>query len=122
MGALDRWIQAPSNHRVHHAQNDIYLDRNYVGVFMIWDHLFGTYQQELDDQPCVYGIRGQLKSWNPVWANLHCYWAMAKDCQHAQSWVDKVRVWFAPPGWRPADVAERFPKTAIRSRARFHEA
>jgi hypothetical protein len=70
----------------------------------------------------VYGIRGQLKSWNPVWANLHCYWAMAKDCQHAQSWVDKVRVWFAPPGWRPADVAERFPKTAIRSRARFHEA
>ena len=122
MGALDRWIQTPSNHRVHHAQNDIYLDRNYVGVFMIWDHLFGTYQQELDDQPCVYGIRGQLNSWNPVWANLHCYWAMAKDCQHAQSWVDKVRVWFAPPGWRPADVAERFPKTAIRSRARFHEA
>jgi hypothetical protein len=110
MGVLDRWIQTPSNHRVHHAQNDIYLDRNYVGVFMFWDHLFGTYQEELAEQPCVYGIRGQLKSWNPVWANAHYYWAMAKDCWHARSWWDKMKVWFAPPGWRPADVASRFPK------------
>jgi hypothetical protein len=110
MGPLDRWIQTPSNHRVHHAQNDIYLDRNYVGVFMIWDHLFGTYQEELDEQPCVYGIRGQLKSWNPMRANLHYYWAMAADSWRARSWLDKIKVWFAPPGWRPADVAERFPK------------
>lgn len=110
MGVLDRWIQTPSNHRVHHAQNDIYLDKNYVGVFLIWDRLFGSYQEERDDEPCVYGIRGQLKSWNPVWANLHYYWAMAKDAWHARSWLDKVRVWFAPPGWRPADVAARFPK------------
>ncbi len=110
MGVLDRWVQTPSNHRVHHAQNDIYLDRNYVGVFMVWDRLFGTYQEELEEQPCVYGIRGQLKSWNPLWANLHYYAAMAKDCWHARSWIDKVRVWFAPPGWRPVDVAQRFPK------------
>jgi sterol desaturase/sphingolipid hydroxylase (fatty acid hydroxylase superfamily) len=110
MGVLDRWIQTPSNHRVHHAQNDIYLDRNYVGVFLIWDHLFGTFQEELDEEPCIYGIRGQLKSWNPVWANLHYYWAMAKDCWHARLWTDKIRVWFARPGWRPADVEARFPK------------
>jgi len=110
MGFLDRWVQTPSNHRVHHAQNDIYLDRNYVGVFLIWDHLFGTFQEELDEEPCIYGIRGQLKSWNPVWANVHYYWAMAKDCWYAHSWLDKVRVWFMHPGWRPADVAARFPK------------
>jgi hypothetical protein len=110
MGVLDRWVQTPSNHRVHHAQNDIYLDKNYVGVFLIWDHLFGTYQEELEEEPCIYGIRGQLKSWNPVWANLHYYWAMAKDSWHARSWKDKVKVWFAHPGWRPADVKERFPK------------
>jgi sterol desaturase/sphingolipid hydroxylase (fatty acid hydroxylase superfamily) len=110
MGVLDRWVQTPSNHRVHHAQNDIYLDKNYVGVFLIWDHLFGSYQEEREDEPCIYGIRGQLKSWNPVWANLHYYWAMAKDSWHARSWTDKFRVWFAPPGWRPADVAARFPK------------
>ena len=112
MGFLDRWVQTPSNHRVHHAQNDIYLDRNYVGVFLVWDHLFGTYQDELDEEPCIYGIRGQLKSWNPVWANLHYYWAMAKDAWHTRSWADKVTVWFAHPGWRPSDVAARFPKPA----------
>ncbi len=110
LGILDRWLQTPSNHRVHHAQNDIYLDRNYVGVFLIWDHLFGTFQEELPEQPCIYGIRGQLRSWNPIWANLHYYVAMAKDAWHARSWKDKLRVWFAPPGWRPADVASRFPK------------
>lgn len=112
LGVLDRWIQTPSNHRVHHAQNDIYLDRNYVGVFLLWDHLFGTFQEERDDEPCIYGVRGQLKSWNPVWANLHYWWIMAQDCRHAKSWLDKLRVWVAPPGWRPPDVAARFPKTS----------
>jgi sterol desaturase/sphingolipid hydroxylase (fatty acid hydroxylase superfamily) len=112
MGFLDRWIQTPSNHRVHHAQNDIYLDKNYVGVFLLWDHLFGTFQEERDEEPCIYGVRGQLKSWNPVWANLHYWWMMAVDSWHAGSWRDKLRVWIAPPGWRPADVAERFPKAA----------
>jgi len=110
LGFLDRWIQTPSNHRVHHAQNDLYLDKNYVGVFLIWDHLFGSFQEELDEEPPIYGIRGQLRSWNPVWANLHYYFAMARDSWHAARWRDKARVWFAPPGWRPADVAVRFPK------------
>jgi hypothetical protein len=110
LGILDRWIQTPSNHRVHHAQNDLYLDKNYVGVFLMWDRLFGTFQEELDEEPCIYGVRGQLKSWNPVWANLHYWWLMALDCWHARSWVDKLRVWIAPPGWRPPDVAARFPK------------
>ncbi|HWC95561.1 MAG TPA: sterol desaturase family protein [Candidatus Sulfopaludibacter sp.] len=119
MGILDRWIQTPSNHRVHHAQNDVYLDKNYVGVFLLWDHLFGTFQEEREDEPIVYGVRGQLKSWNPVWANLHYYAVMAGDSWHAASWADKLRVWFAPPGWRPADVAARFPKPAYDPRHDF---
>ena len=110
LGVLDRWIQTPSNHRVHHAQNDIYVDRNYVGVFLLWDHLFGTFQEEREDEPCIYGVRLQLKSWNPVWANLHYYWIMLRDLWHTRSWRDKLRVWYAPPGWRPADVSRRFPK------------
>jgi alkylglycerol monooxygenase len=121
MGILDRWIQTPSNHRVHHAQNGIYLDKNYVGVFMIWDHIFGTYQDELVEEPCIYGIRGQLFSWNPVWANLHYYWAMAQDCRHAANWFDKVKVWFMHPGWRPADVAARFPKKEYDPHRDFHK-
>ncbi len=110
LGFLDRWIQTPSNHRVHHAQNDLYLDKNYVGIFTIWDHLFGTFQDELDEDPPIYGIRGQLLSWNPVWANLHYFWAMALDSVRAKSWRDKLYVWIAPPGWRPRDVAARWPK------------
>ncbi|MBS1874649.1 MAG: sterol desaturase family protein [Acidobacteria bacterium] len=112
LGVLDRWVQTPSNHRVHHAQNDIYLDKNYVGVFMLWDHLFGSYQEELESEPCIYGIRGQLHSWNPIWANLHYYVAMAKDSWHARRWADKARIWLGPPGWRPADVAARTTKAA----------
>jgi sterol desaturase/sphingolipid hydroxylase (fatty acid hydroxylase superfamily) len=119
LGPLDRWIQTPSNHRVHHAQNDLYLDRNYVGVFTCWDHLFGTFQEERDDEPCIYGVRGQLKSWNPVWANLHYYNIMLHDSWHAASWRDKLRVWWAPPGWRPGDVAARFPKSAYDPRRDF---
>ncbi len=119
LGFLDRWVQTPSNHRVHHAQNDVYLDRNYVGVFLVWDHLFGSFQEERDDEPCIYGIRGQLKSWNPVWANLHYFWAMAKDSWHTRSWTDKLRVWIAPPGWRPRDLAVRFPKSEYDPRRDF---
>jgi sterol desaturase/sphingolipid hydroxylase (fatty acid hydroxylase superfamily) len=119
LGFLDRWVQTPSNHRVHHAQNDAYLDKNYVGVFLIWDRLFGTYQEELENDPCIFGIRGQLHSWNPVWANLHYYWAMAQDAWHARSWRDKIKVWFMNPGWRPADVAARFPKKPYDPRVDF---
>ncbi len=119
LGFLDRWVQTPSNHRVHHAQNDIYLDKNYVGVFLIWDHWFGSYQEELESEPCIYGVRGQLHSWNPLWANLQYYWAMAKDSWHARRWSDKIRIWFAPPGWRPADVAARFPKREYDPRRDF---
>jgi alkylglycerol monooxygenase len=104
---------------VHHAQNDIYLEKNYVGVFLVWDHIFGSFQEELEEEPCIYGIRGQLNSWNPVWANLHYYWAMATDAWHAKSWWDKVKVWFAPPGWRPEDVAARFPKQPYDPRTDF---
>ena len=119
LGFLDRWVQTPSNHRVHHAQNDIYLDKNYVGVLMIWDHIFGTYQDELDEEPCIYGIRGQLFSWSPLWANTHYYWAMAKDSWYAASWLDKLKVWFMHPGWRPLDVEVGFSKKAYDPRRDF---
>jgi hypothetical protein len=107
LGFLDRWIQTPSNHRVHHACNGRYLNKNYVGVFLIWDRLFGTFEEEADDVPCVYGVDGEVDPWNPLWANLQFYWSLASDSWHARSWLDKVRVWLAPPGWRPADLRER---------------
>jgi hypothetical protein len=61
----------------------------------------------------VYGTRAPLRSWNPLWANAEVYWATLKDAWHARRWRDKLLVWIKPPGWRPADVAERFPKPAF---------
>jgi len=110
LGWFDRWFCAPSNHRVHHAVNDKYLDKNYGGIFIVWDRLFGSFIEEDDREKIVYGTRGPLRSWNPVWANLHNYADMARDSWHARNWLDKLRVWFKHPGWRPADVAARFPK------------
>jgi len=121
LGWFDRWFCAPSNHRVHHAVNDRYLDRNYGGVFIVWDRLFGTYAEEERAEPCVYGTRAPLRSWNPVWANLQVYAELARDASRAERWADKLRVWWKPPGWRAADVAARWPKPpfAIDAFARF---
>jgi sterol desaturase/sphingolipid hydroxylase (fatty acid hydroxylase superfamily) len=88
------WIfVTPSNHRVHHAQNDVYIDRNYGGLFILWDRLFGTFQEELDGEPVVFGIRGPLKSWNPVKALTHVYVDMFQDSWRTARWQDKLRVW-----------------------------
>jgi alkylglycerol monooxygenase len=108
LGWFDRWFCSPSNHRVHHSVNQRYLDRNYGGILIVWDRMFSSFQEE--DGPCVYGTRSPLDSWDPLWANAEVYWALLKDSWHARNWFDKLRVWFKPPGWRPVDVAARFPK------------
>ncbi|WP_109127318.1 sterol desaturase family protein [Dyella sp. C11] len=113
LGWFDRVFCSPSNHRAHHAVNDKYLDRNYGGILILWDRLFGTFIEEDDKDPPIYGTRSPLRSWNPLWANAEVYWATAKDAWHARRWRDKLLVWLKPPGWRPADVAERFPKPAF---------
>jgi alkylglycerol monooxygenase len=110
LGWYEWMFVTPSNHRVHHAQNDIYLDRNYGGVFILWDRLFGTFQEELDDEPVVFGIRGPLHSWNPVRALTHIYVDMARDSWRTARWGDKLKVWVARTGWRPEDVAQRYPR------------
>jgi hypothetical protein len=113
LGWFDRWFCSPSNHRVHHAVNDRFLDRNYGGILILWDRLFGTFVEEDDSEPIVYGTRSPLRSFNPLWANLQVYRDLFLDSWHASSWADKLRVWLMPPGWRPADVAARWPKPAF---------
>jgi len=118
LGAFDRWFCSPSNHRAHHAVNDRYLDRNYGGILIVWDRLFGTFVEEDDADRCIYGTRTPLRSLDPVWANLHVYADLAFDAWHTRRWSDKLRVWWKPPGWRPDDVAARFPKPAFDLAAR----
>ncbi|MFQ3190307.1 MAG: alkylglycerol monooxygenase [Paraglaciecola sp.] len=108
------WVfVTPSNHRVHHAQNQIYIDRNYGGVFILWDRLFGSFQEELDEDKPIYGIRKALKSWNPLWANVHVYSQLGQDCWHANRWQDKLLIWFKRTGWRPADVEKNYPLSKV---------
>lgn len=110
LGWLEWVLITPSNHRVHHAQNPLYLDRNYGGVFIIWDRLFGTFQEEDPREPVVFGVTTPLASWNPLWANLQFYAQLWSDARRTRSLRDKLRIWFMPTGWRPADVAQADPQ------------
>jgi len=110
LGWYEWLFVTPSNHRVHHAQNDVYVDRNYGGLFILWDRLFGTFQEELDEEPAVFGIRGPLRSFNPFKALTHIYADMLQDCWHTARWRDKLKIWVARTGWRPQDVAVLYPR------------
>jgi sterol desaturase/sphingolipid hydroxylase (fatty acid hydroxylase superfamily) len=109
MGFLEYIIVTPSHHRVHHAINDAYLDKNYSEIFIIWDKFFGTFQKELAEKPPVYGVKKPVKTWNPFLINFMHLWGIIKDAWHAQNWIDRLRIWFMPTGWRPNDVSASFP-------------
>lgn len=109
MGFLEKIIVTPSHHRVHHAINPEYLDKNYSQIFIIWDKLFGTFQEELKDKPAVYGITRPVQTWNPIKINFIHLWLLIKDAWHTKNWNDKFKIWVMPTGWRPADVAENYP-------------
>ena len=109
LGWFEWCFVSPSNHRAHHAQNALYMDRNYGGVFIFWDRLFGTFQEEDDAEPVIFGVTTPLKSWNPLWANWQFYGQLLADARHTEHWRDKLRIWFMPTGWRPEDVAAKYP-------------
>ncbi|MBL7814177.1 MAG: sterol desaturase family protein [Saprospiraceae bacterium] len=109
MGFLEKIIVTPSHHRVHHAINSEYLDKNYAQIFIIFDKIFGTFQEELPEAPPVYGITRPAATWNPIKINFQHLWLLIKDAWRAENWRDKLTIWFKPTGWRPADVAARYP-------------
>jgi sterol desaturase/sphingolipid hydroxylase (fatty acid hydroxylase superfamily) len=113
LGPLEHVLMTPSHHRVHHAQNERYIDKNYGGVFIVWDRLFGSFEPESDDEPVVFGVRKPLASWNPFWANFQVYDYLWFDARRARRWRDKLGIWFRRTGWRPADVEARFPKKNV---------
>ncbi|KII34466.1 membrane protein [Pseudomonas fluorescens] len=109
LGWFEWFFVTPSNHRAHHAQNALYMDRNYGGVFIIWDRLFGSFQEEDDNEPVIFGVTTPLASWNPIWANVQFYAQLWADARRTESTWDKLRIWFMRTGWRPADVAAKYP-------------
>ena len=109
MGFLEHIIVTPSHHRVHHAINPEYLDRNFGQIFIIWDKWFGTFREEQVDIPCVYGVTRPVQTWNPFRINFMHVWLLIRDAWRTGNILDKFRIWFMPLGWRPPDVKERFP-------------
>ena len=109
LGLLEYILVTPSHHRVHHAINPEYIDRNYSQILIFWDKLFGTFQPELDDVKPVYGTLKPAQTWNPVIINFKVLWQLIKDAWHTERILDKLRIWFMPTGWRPADVKEKYP-------------
>ena len=121
MGILEHIIVTPSHHRVHHALNPEYLDKNHSQIFIIWDKLFGTFQEELPDVPPVYGITRPAHTWNPIKINFQHLWLLIQDAYRTQSWRDKLRIWWMPTGWRPADVIEKYPVAKIEDPYHFQK-
>jgi len=113
MGFLEHIIVTPSHHRVHHAINKEYLDKNLSQIFIFWDKFFGTFQKELDEVPPVYGVKRPVRTWNPIIINFIHLWQLIKDAWYTRSIATKLKIWFMPTGWRPADVKEKYPIEVI---------
>ena len=101
LGWLEYVLNTPSHHRVHHAANPEYLDRNYGGVLIVFDRLFGTFAAERDDLPCRYGLVTPLRSNNPVIIGFHEWAALARDLWRSRSWRERFTCLIGPPGGGP---------------------
>jgi len=113
LGWLEYILVTPSQHRVHHAINKEYIDKNLAAIFCIWDRAFGTFQEELDDVPCVYGTLKPVRTWNPILINFQHLWYLTQDAWHTSNMVDKAKIWFMPTGWRPKDVVTKIPRSKV---------
>jgi sterol desaturase/sphingolipid hydroxylase (fatty acid hydroxylase superfamily) len=101
LGWLEYVLNTPSHHRVHHAANPEYLDRNYGGILIVWDRLFGTFVSERDDVPCRYGLVTPLRSNNPVVIAFHEWGALARDIWQARSWRERLMCLIGLPAPHP---------------------
>jgi sterol desaturase/sphingolipid hydroxylase (fatty acid hydroxylase superfamily)/poly(3-hydroxybutyrate) depolymerase len=115
-GPVDWILNLPSHHRVHHAVNEAYLDKNYGATLIVWDRLFGTYIEETEKP--IYGLTKPLGTFDPMWAQVHYWFEMAHMARAARGAREKMRVLFASPAWKPAALAAA-PATLLGSRKKF---
>ncbi len=104
LGPLEWILNTPSHHRVHHGSDKKYLDKNYAGTLIIWDRLFGSFQEE--EEAPTYGIIKPLRSWNPLWANVHFYVDLVRKSRGAPSLTERIKVWLGRPGYQPEWAAD----------------
>ncbi len=121
MGFLEYVIVTPSQHRVHHAINKEYIDKNLGQIFCVWDRIFGTFQEELDEVPPQYGVLKPANTWNPIIINFQHLWRLIQDAWRTKNYWDKFRIWFMPTGWRPKDVEDKYPLAIIQNVYNFRK-
>ena len=115
LGWLEYILVTPSQHRVHHAINKEYIDKNLAAIFCVWDRAFGTFQEELDDVPCVYGTLKPVQTWNPLLINFQHLSYLIEDAWHTKNIGDKFKIWFMPTGWRPKDILDKIPRKIVKN-------
>jgi sterol desaturase/sphingolipid hydroxylase (fatty acid hydroxylase superfamily) len=116
LGWLETFLNTPSHHRVHHAVNPQYLDRNYGAILIVWDRLFGTFAEERE--PVVFGTTKPIGSFNPAWAQIQAWFEIAEKGRPLLRRRDRARLWFASPSWNPSGGA--LPTEAeLRARGKF---
>ncbi len=101
---IDRIFTVPSHHRVHHGTNPQYIDKNYGGCLIIWDKLFGTFQEE--EEPVVYGVLKPIQTYNPITINFGEYQNLFWDVVKEPSWKNKMQYMLRKPGWSPHGQGE----------------
>ncbi|KAJ3108874.1 hypothetical protein HDU97_010146 [Phlyctochytrium planicorne] len=108
LGFLEYFLNTPSAHRVHHGRNPYCIDKNYAGTLIIWDRLFGTYQEELETEPVLFGLTHNIHSFDPIWVQTHHFVHVFKTCWNTPGLYHKLAVLFAGPGWSPEKPHLRF--------------
>ena len=121
LGWLEHVLVTPSHHRVHHAINPEYMDKNLSQIFIIWDKLFGTFQEEKKEIPPVYGITRPARTRNPIRINFQHLWLLIQDSWRTKKWSEKLTLWFKPTGYRPADVDAAYPVYKIENVYQFEK-
>lgn len=120
LGPLEWIFNTPSHHRVHHGINPRYIDKNYAGIFILWDRLFGTFEPESEE--VVYGLVRPLQSFNPLWANVHRFVEMWRVAAQSSRWSDRLKIWFKGPEWLPHELGgiKQPPPISRAQQAKYH--
>ena len=118
LGPLEWFLNTPSHHRVHHGRNPQYIDKNHAGSLIVWDRMFGTFATEKDEP--VYGITNPIRSWNPVWAQVHYWVELVGKARRTGRWPDRLRLFWKRPGWQPDDLGGFVPAPEV-DRATYHK-
>lgn len=117
---MPAWFEAvfvtPSHHRVHHALNRDYIDKNFAGVFILWDKWFGSFQAEKTCTPVVFGISSQLACWNPITANFRVYGLLWQDFKVTKGIKNKLKTLLSPPSWRSLEAKGLKPRQYVTSK------